>query len=586
MRPSHRAAEDERRIRDRNAKRNVSPGPGTYNPLVTEHGAGLAVDDSTKNTFSTSAKAGKAGFLANSAAHGGDIATDKNNVTIASGWQTPGMGDVNAYNPNHNREMAYDAKQTFQTQSKAGKANFGGTEKRNLLLSNMVTKPPNNGWTGPIEDTPGPAAYTFTTDEKGREANMAVMSDGEKMKSSAFASNSAQRGKFALPQAANPGPGTYSPDEKTQVPGIGNLISKTGRDHHFVSDNLDGVGADSTTQAHVGPGSYNSHVHKTIAQEDAIKVGKQSKVAAASSAGQGSLGFGAKYTQRELPHETHHGVASEAEATPGPGQYDPRVTEVGGNLAVDAMSKDTFSTSAKAGKAGFLATSAAHGGDIATDKNNVTIASGWQTPGMGDVNAYNPNHNREMAYDAKQTFQTQSKAGKANFGGTEKRNLLLSNMVTKPPNNGWTGPIEDTPGPAAYTFTTDEKGREANMAVMSDGEKMKSSAFASNSAQRGKFALPQAANPGPGTYSPDEKTQVPGIGNLISKTGRDHHFVSDNLDGVGADSTTQAHVGPGSYNSHYHNTIQEGQDKLIDYLPHASFMSDTFRTIYTGQDEQ
>lgn len=104
-----------------------------------------------------------------------------------------------------------------------------------------------------------------------------------------------------------------------------------------------------------------------------IKVGKQSKVAAASSAGQGSLGFGAKYTQRELPHETHHGVASEAEATPGPGQYDPRVTEVGGNLAVDAMSKDTFSTSAKAGKAGFLANSAAHGGDIATDKNNVTI---------------------------------------------------------------------------------------------------------------------------------------------------------------------------------------------------------------------
>ena len=131
-------------------------------------------------------------------------------------------------------------------------------------------------------------------------------------------------------------------------------------------------------------------------------------------------------------------------------------------------------------------------------------------------------------------------------------------------------------GPAAYTFTTDEKGREANMAVMSDGEKMKSSAFASNSAQRGKFALPQAANPGPGTYSPDEKTQVPGIGNLISKTGRDHHFVSDNLDGVGADSTTQAHVGPDRTITLQHNPGGPGQAHRlppacqlhVGHLPH------------------
>ena len=327
-------------------------------------------------------------------------------------------------------------------------------------------------------------------------------------------------------------------------------------------------------------------MHNTIAKEDDTKVSRQSKVAAKSSAGVGSLGFGAKYTQRELPHETNHGVTSEAEATPGPGQYDPRVTELGANLAVDSSSKDSFNSQAKAGKAGFLSQAPAHGNDIATDKNNITIPSAWQTPGMGDMNAYNPNVNREMAFHAKQTFQTQSKAGRGNFGGTEKRNLLLSNMTTKPPTNGWTGPVEDTPGPAAYTVTVDEKGREANMNVMSDGEKMKSSSFASTSAQRGKFALPQAQNPGAGTYSPDYKTQIPGIGNLISKTGRDHHFVADNLDGMGNDSNTQAHVGPGSYNSHHHNTILQGQEKLVDYLPHASFMSDTFRTIYTGQAEQ
>ena len=30
--------------------------------------------------------------------------------------------------------------------------------KRTLLLSNISSKPPTVGWTGPVEDTPGPAA--------------------------------------------------------------------------------------------------------------------------------------------------------------------------------------------------------------------------------------------------------------------------------------------------------------------------------------------------------------------------------------------------------------------------------------------
>ena len=598
MRPSHRAAEDEKRIRERNAKRNVSPGPGSYNPLVTEHGSGLSADSPTKESFSTQAKAGKQQFMSTSAARSAEIATDKNNITIASGWQTPGMGDMNAYNPNVNREMAYDAKRTFQTQSKQGKGNFGGSEKRQLLLSNMTTKAPANGWTGAVEDTPGPAAYVPVVDEKGLEANMHVMSDGEKMKSSSFASNSAQRGKFALPQASNPGPGAYEPKDHLTVqhlPGANpqsNTLSKTGRDHHFVSDNLDGMGNDSNTQAHVGPGSYNSHEVNTISKEDKDKTSRQSKVAASSSHGPGALGFGARHKQRELPHETIHGQASEAEATPGPGQYDPRVTELGAGLTADADTKESFSTQAKAGKQQFMSTSAARSAEIATDKNNITIASGWQTPGMGDMNAYNPNVNREMAYDAKRTFQTQSKQGKGNFGGSEKRQLLLSNMTTKAPANGWTGAVEDTPGPAAYVPVVDEKGLEANMHVMSDGEKMKSSSFASNSAQRGKFALPQASNPGPGAYEPKDHLTVqhlPGANpqsNTLSKTGRDHHFVSDNLDGMGNDSNTQAHVGPGSYNSHLHLTIGDAQEKLLDHLPNASFMSDSFRTIYTGQAEQ
>jgi hypothetical protein len=395
------------------------------------------------------------------------------------------------------------------------------------------------------------------------------------MKSSSFASTSAQRGKFALPQQSNPGAGAYSPAYSATMPEVGNLVSKTGREHKFPSDNLDGVGNDSSTQPHVGPGSYNSHAHKTISKSDSTKVSKQSKAAAASTPGAGALGFGSKYSQRELPHEEFHGKASEAEATPGPGQYEPRVTELGSGLTSDAATKESFNTQAKLGKQQFMSQST-RAADTSPDKTGSS---------SGDLNAYNPNVNREIAYDAKRTFQTGAKVGKANFGGTEKRTLLMSNQVTKIPSQGWTGSIEDTPGPAAYDSLVDEKGREHSMHKQSGAEKMKSSSFASTSAQRGKFALPQQSNPGAGAYSPAYSAMMPEVGNLVSKTGRDHHFPSDNLDGVGNDSSTQPHVGPGSYNSHLAKTISYDLELLHGELPHASFISESFRTIYTGQNE-
>ena len=209
---------------------------------------------------------------------------------------------------------------------------------------------------------------------------------------------------------------------------------------------------------------------------------------------------------------------------------------------------------------------------------------------VGDPGAYeDPKAHISIAATSKNTARKASKDGKAGFGGTEKRELLMSNMTTKPPTAGWTGPVEDTPGPAAYESQVDEKGREQNMYTMSSGEKMKSASFASKMKRPG-VALSTAYVPGPGAYTPNDKITIehlPGanpMSNTISKTGRDHHFVSDNLDGTGDDSSTLAHVGPGSYNSHLHLTIGDMQEKILDHLPSASFMSDTFRTVYTGQD--
>ena len=218
------------------ARRNAStPGPGGYDPSPVK----------------SSSHTGAAAFKS---------ATDRSKLAASTAVPNT-VGDPGAYETAGRLSLAQQASSTFHKSSKSGARGFGGTSKRELKLANRNPTSPGSG----DDVTPGAGTYDPTLTETGREANMNVMSDGEKMKSSAFASNSAQRGKFALPQAANPGAGTYSPEYKTvEVRAHPGSISKTGRDHHFVSDNLDGMGEDSNTQAHVGPGSYNSHVHKTI----------------------------------------------------------------------------------------------------------------------------------------------------------------------------------------------------------------------------------------------------------------------------------------------------------------------------------
>ena len=61
-----------------------------------------------------------------------------------------------------------------------------------------------------------------------------------------------------------------------------NPISKTGRDHHYVADRLDGGAEDSTTAAHVGPGSYSADQH-TVAKKSMQSRGRPSGAFASTS---------------------------------------------------------------------------------------------------------------------------------------------------------------------------------------------------------------------------------------------------------------------------------------------------------------
>lgn len=228
--PSQRAAEHAQKIKAEKERReaNISPGPGAYDPQKSK-GTSQSSPSSAFNSHTDRTKA------------------------VPSSASPNAMGDPGSYEVMGYNSVKAQASSTFNTSAKKGARGFGGTSKREL-------RPQNRNPTSPGADdetTPAPTSYTPTTTETGREADMHVMTGAEAMKSSSFASNSAQRGKCALPQEANPGAGAYSPTYKAQLPHVGNLVSKTGRDHKFVSDNLDGVGNDSSTLPHVGPGSYS-----------------------------------------------------------------------------------------------------------------------------------------------------------------------------------------------------------------------------------------------------------------------------------------------------------------------------------------
>jgi len=392
---------------------------------------------------------------------------------------------------------------------------------------------------------------------------------------------------MALPQADVPGPGTYNPNFASIEPDEHNNISKVGRDAKYTGDHIDGTGDDCTTGSEVGPGTYESHLPGTIGL-DASKAIDRSKMSKSTQ----PLGFAATGTANEMPWESHHGVASAAEATPAPIAYDPLVTEKGMGLAVDAPFKETFNAKMKEGKGAFAVEEATR--QSTADKlKGLEVVSGWGPNGqLTDPGSYNPNsgsigQHTEIVNQAKATFQTSNQAGKGGFGGTEPRELKLANTPTHPPVKGYHSDIEDTPGPAAYNPQVTETGRESDMHRLHGVETMKSAVFASTTDRTKGMALPQADVPGPGTYNPNFASIEPDEHNNISKVGRDAKYTGDHIDGTGDDCTTGSEVGPGTYDPLVRidgekATIERKVLTKAEAGWDASFMSDSFRTMFTA----
>jgi len=541
----------------------ITPGPGAYDPKRL---------GTSRESYS-----GSAAFKSH---------TDRGKHSHSAARLSE-CGDPGEYNVIEQTSIATQSKTSFQTSSKAGKGGFGGTHKRDVRLSNSPTHPPKAGFHGDVEDTPGAGTYQPLMTEDGHEYDMWIMNGSEKMKSASFAT-ATKRPEPALPNWKNPSAAEYHPKpEKALDPEIGNRMSKVGRKSKYVADQLDGGAEDSTTGPHVGPGSYEPIANKrgaldTIEKNSASTVDRGTRYKKAVDKSD-SLAFGASGPQRELPFESHHGVASKAEATPEPGKYDPRVTEKGDGLTADAATLGTHNANAKKGTALFNVTSVAH--DSVSTKQT---ASGWGSVGMmTDPGSYNPNHNREIEHQSKKTFQTRSKKGEGGFGGTYKRESRMSNAATYPPKAGFHGDVEDTPGAGTYQPLMTEDGHEYDMWVESGSEKMKSASFATTT-KRPEPALPNWKNPAGADYRPNpEKALDPEIGNRMSKVGRQSKYVADQLDGAGDDAQTSALIGPGAYHPIRNNqgamdTIELQMAEQVDmgFGTNASVTSGSFRTMF------
>ena len=497
MSPSQRNAEDIKRLKARAARRGLTPGPGSYSP---ERQSSSSTDLSGHFAFRSSTQRIKVNFLNDT----GD----------------PGEYDAQLY-----LSLVKQASTSWNKSATEGRSAFGANQARKLDMKASLAAW-NEG-----EKTPGPAAYQVQTDEKGREWQLSAMADGERMQSAVFASKVERTSSATLlPSINNPGPGAYDPDDRITIehlPGANpdnNPMSKMGRDKRYTGDTM--VNNRGAGGPEVGPGSYESHLLGSLEKEMKDNASQSSQLQINSKPGSGALGFGARATQHELPHEMIPEIKS---ATPGPGAYDIRGTRFGAELDPTTGTR----------------TSSFMPGNIATE---------IKTDNKGDPGAYNPTEHRELAWEAKRTFHEQSKVGKSAFGATTARELRIPATC----GADLRGLIPDvTPGPAAYKPSLSHRIYVKSV-----------TAFKSVVPQRTKFNSSSNDNPGPGAYDPDDRITIehlPGANpdnNPMSKLGRDKRYTGDSM--VNNSGAGGPEVGPGSYEAHLPGTIAQQSQQAVD----------------------
>ena len=341
-----------------------------------------------------------------------------------------------------------------------------------------------------------------------------------------------------------------------------NIIPKSGRNVWVGASDVTASLIDATSPI-TGPGSYESHVSNSIAKEARKKFERMSRASAVEVPGQGSLGFNSRAAARELPHEHDR-----KQNVPGPGVYNP---ELSGELAAEA--KQTFNTKMKAGTSGF-ATHVVRGTNP-KDGRDLVPNDG------GDPGSYNPNVMRELAAQAKKTFQSAFKGGRGAFGSTQtsmtKRTMQLDIG-------------EDTPGPDAYNADKATASSKIAMAAMDERERMPSSSF--RSAGRKGTRVPQQDQPGPGAYSPNLEAvteALPGANmrsNIIPKSGRNIYMGGSDIASSISNATSPI-TGPGSYDPRTTNngelsTLEEKVFAEADRGWGSNFSSDTTREMFTA----
>eukprot|EP00325_Prymnesiales_sp_UTEX-LB-985_P031446 CAMPEP_0174717508 /NCGR_PEP_ID=MMETSP1094-20130205/26468_1 /TAXON_ID=156173 /ORGANISM="Chrysochromulina brevifilum, Strain UTEX LB 985" /LENGTH=243 /DNA_ID=CAMNT_0015917435 /DNA_START=69 /DNA_END=800 /DNA_ORIENTATION=- len=224
---SSRQMIDEARMKARMAKWGQNPGPGSYDPK--QHG------DQGFRQPQTNNYAGSMAFKSKS---------DRTNENILRE-----AGDPGAYEPYSTMNVASKSAQSFNRSQQTGAGGFGTKSKRAEL--SVAT------------DSPGPGTY----DGK-------LPTSPEAKQGSSFASQT-KRGAY-IPKTVTPGAGEYDPRESQQKLRGGDSMFKNRHDRFKMSMDIE-------VSRHVGPGSYGSGSHNTIASRYQRNRGKVSGAFASTS---------------------------------------------------------------------------------------------------------------------------------------------------------------------------------------------------------------------------------------------------------------------------------------------------------------